>query len=95
MEAVARAAVVGEVEAAVAQLPGRVVVPVAAVGPARALEEREAAGERERRLLENGQQPPPCCAAKGLAGTACPEPGKVATELKRRKCARCWGCSRN
>lgn len=90
-EAVARAAVVGEVKEAVARVPVRV-VPVAAVAPARAMEER--VGERERRL-ENGQQPPPCCAAKGLADTACPEPGKVATELKRKKCARCWGCSRN
>ena len=55
VEAVARVAVVGEVEAAVVRGAVRVVVPVAAVGPARAPpEEREAVEERERGLLENG-----------------------------------------
>ena len=53
----APAPVVGEqeVEAAAARVPGRAVVPVAvALGPARATAEREAVGERERPLLENG-----------------------------------------
>jgi len=41
VEAVARAVEVGEVEAAVARVQRRAVVPVAAVvGPARAMEER-------------------------------------------------------
>ena len=55
VEAVAPAQVVREQEVAVARGPGRAVVPVAvALGPARATAEREAVGERERPLLENG-----------------------------------------
>jgi len=57
VEPVARAAEVGEVEAAVARVlvPGRAVALVAAVaGLARALEDREVVGERELLLLENG-----------------------------------------